>query len=114
MVLDESVLNKTLDQNPIPGKLILQMLGSGFNLFYQQNGLPVSIGQSDFNPYLDLREKKFVQSFQSNLIVTIKKGSLFLRKVESALTTGIGQADIRGVSEDHFHGSYHRRGCGIF
>lgn len=82
----------------VPGKIILQMLGSGFNLLWQHLGIPRIIGQADFSHHLDLRSKKFIHSFQSNLYFNFAKGSITLGEAKSCLTTGLGQADIRAIT----------------
>jgi len=97
-ITDESILTKIPDEKIFPAKIILQMLGSGFNLFVQTKGLPLQIGQSDFSRLLDLREKRCIRSFQSNLYLSLSKSEVFINKVASALTTGIGQADIRAIT----------------
>ncbi|MBW8332330.1 MAG: hypothetical protein K0M40_09950 [Prolixibacteraceae bacterium] len=97
-VVNESILNKDNDSVNIEGKIILQMLGSGFTLFVQNSGLPLPIAQSDFASFVDLREKQYMRSFQSNLYFSIKKGALAIRKVESALSPGMGLADIRAIT----------------
>ena len=57
IITDESIgLNLNVSQ-VITGKIILQMLGSGFTLFHKGEEIPKVIGQYDFSEYLDLREK---------------------------------------------------------
>ena len=97
-ILTSSILTKKPAHSLVPGKIILQMLGSGFNLFISQDGLPLSIGQNDFSTFLDLREKRCLQTFQSRLYISLNRGALGIRSIESGLTTGIGQADIRAIT----------------
>ncbi len=97
-LVSESILTNNNGLNNIEGKIILQMLGSGFNLFMQNNGLPVVIAQSDFAQFVDLRQKKYMQLFQSNLYLGIAEGGLSINRVESALSSGMGLADIRAIT----------------
>ena len=102
VVADESIALDLTNKEKTWGKLILQMLGSGLNLYIQQdNGLPLAIGQSDFNKYLDLRKKECLQAFQSKLFVELKKGKVVVNSVESALSTGNGLADIRAITYEN-------------
>jgi len=80
------------------GKLILQMLGSGLTLYCQGDGLPLPIAQSDFSQHIDLRKKEYLNTFQSNLFVQIKYGAIQVNKVTSALSSGVGLADIRAIT----------------
>jgi len=83
------------------GKIILQMLGSGLTLYLQDEGLPKVIGQADFNTYLDLREKKYLHAFQSQFFVQLTEGLVEINKIEMALSTGIGLADIRAITYEN-------------
>jgi hypothetical protein len=80
------------------GKIILQMLGSGFTLYLQNDGLPIPIAQSDFSQLVDLRRKQRINSFRSGLYMDIESGDLAINEVESALTAGMGLADIRAIT----------------
>lgn len=82
----------------LEGKVILQMLGSGFTIYVQNNNLPIPIGQSDFASFVDLREKQYMRSLQSSIYLSIVEGSLVIGKVESALSSGMGLADIRAIT----------------
>jgi hypothetical protein len=97
-VVNESILIKGNGLGNIEGKIILQMLGSGLTLYVQNSGLPVPIAQSDFASFVDLRKKQYMRSFQSNFYFSIKKGALAIRKIESALSPGMGLADIRAIT----------------
>jgi hypothetical protein len=97
-IVNESILNKGNSLANIGGKIILQMLGSGLTLFVQNGGLPVPIAQSDFAQVVDLRKKQYMRSFQSNFYFSIKKGALAISKIESALSSGMGLADIRAIT----------------
>jgi hypothetical protein len=100
-VIDESVSVNLTKQEKIKGKIILQMLGSGLVLYSLDNGLPKVIAQSDFNKYIDLRMKSYINSFQSSLFVKVKQGEVQINKVEMALTTGVGLADIRPITYEN-------------
>jgi len=100
-IVDKSIAVNLDGVKIMKGRIILQMLGSGFTLYLQDQGLPQVIGQSDFNSYIDLREKKYIQSFQSHLFVHLKGGQVQVKKVEMALTTGIGLADIRAITYEN-------------
>lgn len=97
-IYNDSILSQELNDDMSQGRIILQMLGSGLNLFLQQKGKPTSIGQSDFSDQMDLRKKSYIQSLQSRIYVKLSKGKVKIRKAESALTTGLGQADIRAIT----------------
>lgn len=98
LVADESISVNLKGDEKISGKIILHMLGSGLVLYMQDKGLPEVIGQSDFSAYLDLRRKDIIHSFQSKLYMQLKDAQLEISKVEMALTTGVGQADIRVIT----------------
>ena len=103
---EEEVINKTVaisldKRQTMKGKITLQMLGSGFTLFHRDNGLPKVIGQSDFNKYIDLRLKKYLNTFQSNLFVSLNKGEVQIRGVQMEINTGIGLADIRAITYEN-------------
>jgi hypothetical protein len=101
VIVDKSIAVNLVQKKSLKGKIILQMLGSGFTLYLQDHGLPQVIGQSDFNTYLDLREKKYIHSFQSQLFVHLKGGQVDIKKVEMALSTGIGLSDIRAITYEN-------------
>ena len=101
IIAEKSIAINLEEEVIIQGKIILQMLGSGLVLYTQDEGLPGAIGQSDFNKYVDLRKKHYIHSFQSNLHLHLKSGKVQINKVESALTTGIGLADIRAITYEN-------------
>lgn len=101
VIVDKSIAVNLEQKKSLKGKIILQMLGSGFTLYLQDQGLPQVIGQSDFNTYLDLREKKYIHSFQSQLFVHLKGGQVDIKKVGMALSTGIGLSDIRAITYEN-------------
>ncbi len=97
-ISNESIATKNGKQGTVGGKLILQMLGSGLTLFAQRDGLPTPIGQSDFNQHIDLRKKEYINTFHSSLYLNITNGQLRVTKVASALSSGMGLADIRAIT----------------
>ncbi len=80
------------------GRIILQMLGSGLTLFVQQDGLPRPVAQSDFAAKIDLRAKHYLHSFQANLWVETLSGNVRINEATSALSSGMGLADIRAIT----------------
>lgn len=101
IIVDKSIAVNLDKEVNIKGKIILQMLGSGLTLYLQDKGLPKVIGQSDFNTYIDLRKKEHIYSFQSHLFVHLNDGKVQIKKVEMALTTGVGLADIRAITYEN-------------
>lgn len=98
VVLDKSI--QTI-KHPIPlsgGKFRFQLLGSGLTLYHQTDGLPIPIAQADFSNQIDLRKKQYLNTFQSRLYLQLNKGRVLLNQLESALSSGIGQADIRAIT----------------
>ncbi|MFV0591407.1 MAG: hypothetical protein ACK5M7_08485 [Draconibacterium sp.] len=100
-ILDQSIAVNPGETIHLKGRIILQMLGSGFTLYLHNGGVPRVIGQSDFNTIIDLRNKKYLQGFQSHLFVGLRKGQVAINKVESAFSTGVGQADIRAITYEN-------------
>lgn len=94
----KSIRTKETDLGGIRGRLILQMLGSGLTLYVQNAGLPVPIAQSDFSGLVDLRRTQYLRSFQSRLYFETTGGAVAIRRVESALSPGMGLADIRAIT----------------
>lgn len=99
--VDSSILVTHGKITDIKGKIILQMLGSGLVLYHQDAGLPKVIGQVDFNSWIDVRAKDRIHSFQSNLFLRLESGEAVINKVEMALTTGMGLADIRPITYEN-------------
>lgn len=98
VVLDESIAINTRATISVRGKFILQMLGSGLTLYRQEDGLPVPVAQADFSQHINLRKKEYLYSFQSSLYLQLKKGAVQIKRLVSALSSGIGQADIRTIT----------------
>ena len=102
----DTINQRAITVNPdnnfnLKGKLILQMLGSGFVLYHATEGLPQVIGQADFNKFLDLRKIEHINSFQSKLYVEILDGQVKVNKVAMELSTGMGTADIRAMTYEN-------------
>lgn len=100
-IVDKSVAVNLEKERKLTGKLILQMLGSGFVLYIHQEGLPQVIGQADFNTFIDLRKKEYINSFQSKLYVGLQNGQVNLGHVCMVLSTGMGSADIRAITYEN-------------
>ena len=96
--IDTSIRVNRSEKVQAKGKIILQMLGSGLVLYHQSVGLPKVIGQVDFNKYIELRSVERMQTYQSKLVVGLRSGKAVISRVEAALTTGMGLADIRPVT----------------
>lgn len=103
IMADEFVsVNHSTDEI-IEGKIILQLLGSGFVLYLDNkySEIPTVIAQSDFNKYMDLRDTQLIQALHSNLHVSLSSGKVNIRNAEMAFTTGVGQADIRAITYEN-------------
>ena len=98
VMFSESIAVPQEQINQVEGRLILQMLGSGLTLYAQYEGLPIPIAQSDYSQILDLRQKKYIHSFQSSVYFKVIGGQVTIAKAESALSSGIGLADIRAIT----------------
>jgi hypothetical protein len=100
-LVEKSIALKAGETNNIKGKIILQMLGSGMVLYLQHNDLPKPVAQFEISEYLDLRKINCINTFQSRLFVTLEKGKVDLKKVESSLSSGTGLADIRAITYEN-------------
>ncbi|QHT71676.1 hypothetical protein GXP67_35915 [Rhodocytophaga rosea] len=98
IVHEQSIVTTPIPSINGPIELILQMFGSGLNVYIQESGLPISIAQADFSQLLDLRRIEVMHSFQSRLVCVLDKGEISISHARSALTTGVGQADIRAIT----------------
>lgn len=101
VIVDKSIAVNVEEGEKLKGRIILQMLGSGFTLFLQDKGLPKVIGQADFNSHIDLREKYYLQNFQSQLFIQLNDGEVQIKKVGMMFGTGIGLADIRAITYEN-------------
>ena len=100
-IADKSISVNSSDGMILKGKIILQMLGSGLTMYLSGQEIPRVIAQCDFNEYMDLRVTSYLHSFQSNLLVQIKGGHVVIKKVDMALTAGVGLADIRAITYEN-------------
>jgi len=98
VVREQSILTNSLEEVNLPGEIIVQMIGSGLNVFIKEKGLPIAIAQADFNETLDLRKFEVIHTFQSRLLFILDNGEIVISDARSALTTGVGQADIRVIT----------------
>jgi len=73
----------------------VQMLGTGLNVFVEQNGVNRVVATRDFSELIDLRKKEHIRSFEFRLLTKLNAGeSVSVREARASLTTGAGQADI--------------------
>ena len=78
-----------------PFTLRVQVLGTGLNVFIVRNGRNEVVSTHDFSKLIDLRQKKHIQSFEFRLLTQLNAGQeIIIDRVNAALTTGVGQADI--------------------
>ncbi|ODS85338.1 MAG: hypothetical protein ABS46_02080 [Cytophagaceae bacterium SCN 52-12] len=98
VVSRESIATRLAPSIKPYGRIILQMLGSGLTVFVRQDSLPQPIAQSDFAAHIDLRAKRYLYSFQANLWVETRSGSVRINEVTSGLSSGMGLADIRAMT----------------
>ena len=63
-------------------------LGSGLTVYIQNDGLPQPIAQSDFSQQMDLREKRYMQTFQSRVSVQLEQGAVGLNGATAAFVSG--------------------------
>ncbi|MGV3763675.1 hypothetical protein [Parapedobacter sp.] len=98
VVASESIATNIAPGAMLQGKIILQLLGSGLTVYTQHDGLPRPIAQSDFSQLLDLRAKRYLQTFQSRVSVHLKEGAVAIEGAAAALTGGMGLADIRAMT----------------
>lgn len=98
IVTKESIATEQEAGHTMPGKFILQLLGSGLTLYAPSESLPIPIAQSDFSDQIDLRNKHYLHSFQSQLYLHLQTGQVLINSVEAALSSGMGLADIRAMT----------------
>ena len=101
VIIDSSILVNNEEQPFVQQGLLLQMLGSGLVVYNMNNGLPKIIGQLQFNKYVDFRDKKYLNSFNTSIQIKQKHGALNIRKAEIALSAGMGLADIRPITYEN-------------
>lgn len=78
-----------------PFTLRVQVLGSGLNVFVEQNGVNRVVDTRDFSEVIDLRRKNHIRSFEFRLVTKLNANeSVIIKHAGASLTTGVGQADI--------------------
>ena len=97
-VFEKSIMTNLVPPTNGPSQLVLQMLGSGLNVYIKEAGLPICIAQADFNQVIDLRRLEVMHSLQSRLLFFLDDGEISISQAQAALTTGVGQADIRVIT----------------
>ncbi|MDP6629582.1 MAG: hypothetical protein QGH42_02090 [Kiritimatiellia bacterium] len=83
--------------DPVEGAFTfrVQMLGTGLNVFAEQNGVSRVVLTRDFSELIDLRKKAHIRSFEFRLLTRLNDGeSVVVKEAGASLTTGAGQADI--------------------
>lgn len=99
LITDESIMTVEPGSHSMTGrKVLLQCYGSGMTLFAGSTSIPTVIGQTDINQFIDIREKRYLKLFQSNLYVHLYRGRIGVRDIRSEFSTGLGQADIRAIT----------------
>src|SRR5690606_32153805 len=67
-------------------------------VYTEHEGLPQPIAQADFSQQLDLRAKRYLQTFQSRISVQLTHGAVAIGGANAAFTSGMGLADIRAMT----------------
>ena len=98
VITSESIATDIPVNTKLQGKVILQLLGSGLTVYIQHDDLPQPIAQADFSQQMDLREKRYMQTFQSRLAVQLKQGTVGVNDATATLSSGMGLADIRAMT----------------
>ena len=82
-----------------PFTLRLQVLGSGLNVFVEQEGVSRVVDTHDFSEFIDLRRKEHMRAFEFRVLTRLTAGaSVAIREAGASLTTGAGQADLRAIT----------------
>lgn len=97
-VTSQSIATHIPEGTKLRGKIILQLLGSGLTVYTEHEGLPQPIAQADFSQQLDLRAKRYLQTFQSRISVQLTHGAVAIGGANAAFTSGMGLADIRAMT----------------
>ncbi|MVZ65919.1 hypothetical protein GQF61_08620 [Sphingobacterium sp. DK4209] len=101
LLLDSNLIQAGKNKKLNGSKLILQMLGSGLVLYLQQEELPLVIAQLDYSNFLDLRDKKLIQSMQTALYSRLSQGEIQIEQAAMFLSSGMGLADIRAITYEN-------------
>lgn len=82
-----------------PYTLRVQLAGCGLAVFTAKDGVTTYRGHLDFLEHLDLRERRVARDFKFNVVTRLAAGGqISLRRAESYLGAGAGQADIRLIT----------------
>lgn len=88
-------------EEPVEGPFVLrvQVLGSGLNVFVEQNGVNRVVYTRDFSRMIDLRRKEHIRSFEFRYLTRLAAGdSVAIKEAGAFLTTGAGQADLCAIT----------------
>ncbi|MEM7599983.1 MAG: hypothetical protein AAF357_01050 [Verrucomicrobiota bacterium] len=80
--------------------LRVQMAVVGVNLFIEREGVTQLIGYADFSEYVDIRSNQCLQRFDFAIKAELgSDSSVVFSEARSDLTPGVGQADIRAITD---------------
>jgi len=88
-------------KEPVKGPFILrvQVIGTKLNVLVEQNGVNRAVDVRDFMPFIDLRRKDHIRSFEYRLLTKLNAGeSVVIKEARASLTTGAGQADLCAIT----------------
>ncbi|MCW1884218.1 hypothetical protein OKA04_05710 [Luteolibacter flavescens] len=95
----EDFRQRPLAEHPVT--LIVQMAAVGFNVYLKQRGHVELVGRADVVSHLDLRRKDVFQNTSTWLRIAGDKGTYaVIPGATAALTPGMGQADIRAITDE--------------
>lgn len=97
---DRQIRNVDLE-TPVKGAFTLrvQLLGTGLNIFIEQQGINRVVYTREFSKMIDLRKSEHIRAFEYRLVTKVSPGDqIVISKASSSLTTGAGQADIRAIT----------------
>jgi hypothetical protein len=90
---------RSLSERPVT--LIVQMAAVGFNVYLKQHGQVELAGRTDVGAHLDLRKKEVFHNTSTWLRVAGEKAAYaVIPRATAALTPGMGQADIRAITDE--------------
>jgi hypothetical protein len=82
-----------------PVQLRVQMQAVGANIYIESQGNTYLVGYPDFNEHFELRRKDLIGRYEFRLVSQLQAhSSVEIDEVQSALTPGNGQADIRAIT----------------
>ena len=101
VLLEGKVKPETLGELLGKFRLIVQMAGVGFNVYVQQGDFTRLIGRADMDDHLDLRKQAVFSAMSTHLRVASQEAAyVTIGKCSAAITPGMGQADIRPVTDE--------------